>query len=446
MKRSWLSLLVLAPMLALSVGCPKDGVTGKKDAGADGSVPQGNYTVFQLDDSTTWLGSSIQQISIAVRSDDTVGVAFFAENGVDVNSRKLYDIRYLKWNGTTSTPETVRNVFDTFGLSVAFQPSGEPAVAHMGGSTADATFWPQSDAAVSYRAGGTWTEAVAVVDSNEAPGSNAVSNAGFVVGVSPSLVFINGAAFLAYRDVHNGQSAGGGDYGGSDLELASGAPGAWTHEMVQEGGNDKGSYGGHNQMVVGAGGQPAIATDRMPTSANSTGIDVLYRSRNASGAWEKPKKEPFYDLDATKAIKDNKSGPSLAWDAQLGYAIAANNAADSTLYYTQSTNPVTVTWDAADPVVQEGTGSWFPSVAIDPQFHEPAIAFYFCSSTPGKAEGNCTDEDQLRVVQRKGGQWQQEVVDEAGGYQAKLAFLSTGKKVLVYRDPRSKVLKMAVEK
>src|SRR5262249_51834208 len=189
-----------------------------------------------------------------------VGVAYFK----NINSTD-YAIKYVEWqNGTVGTPETVVPALKrVYGLTIAFQNNGQPAVAYLGGSDDGmmSQFWFQSDVAISYRQpSGTWTEYIAVRLSNEAVCGNPVSDNGFVVGLYPALAFVGATAYLAYRDVHDGQFTT--DYTGSDFELASGGPSTWTHRAIVCGGDDKQAYGGHAQMVLGAQGQPAVVSDQ----------------------------------------------------------------------------------------------------------------------------------------------------------------------------------------
>jgi hypothetical protein len=104
-------------------------------------------------------------------------------------------------------------------------------------------------------------------------------------------------------------------------------------------------------------------------------------------------------------------------------------------------------WLAPDPVYQAGSGGWYPSLAIDPKTHDPSIAFYICSPSAGVNEGGCSpNDDELRVSTRVEGNWREVLVDSEGGWSPKLAFLSTGQRVIAYRAPANGALKLAVER
>lgn len=81
----------------------------------------------------------------------------------------------------------------------------------------------------------------------------------------------------------------------------------------------------------------------------------------------------------------------------------------------------------------------------------PWIAYHFCDTRAGIGLGQCSSVDmQLRVAYRRAADatWHNAIVDRQGGWSPKLGFLSTGKKVVVYRQPQGPnvgQLKIAVE-
>ena len=87
-------------------------------------------------------------------------------------------------------------------------------------------------------------------------------------------------------------------------------------------------------------------------------------------------------------------------------------------------------------LVKPSFSSWYPSLAMDPVNHEPAIAFYICSPRSSVNETACTTtEDKLVVAQRVVGTWRETLIDEGGGYHPKIGFFASGKRVVVYRKP-----------
>jgi hypothetical protein len=431
--------LALCLMLALAAckgeeETPPDGGV-KPDAGPDTSSP---FTKLTLEAAA----NELQPLALAVGPGDVIGVAYFFRLG-DSND---YEIRYIQVSsaGQVSQPEKVATVQRVYGVSVAFDSNGRPAVAYLGGPLdPNATFWFQNDVAVAFRTGANqWTESVAVSMSNQAAAGNPVSDSGTVVGLFPALVFNGTQAIVAYRDVHQGATPQQ-DWAGSDLEAATGTPGNWTARMVAAGGNNKQAYGGHISMVL-ANGQPALVHDQIQGSADGTGSNVLFQRRNTDGSWTMPLQ--------VQTVGNTQKGASLAWDPVLGYGIAVVERSDNKLTFVQCRGSTATQcsaagdWTTPDPVYQSGTGGWYPSLAIDPKTHDPSIAFYVCSKSPGANEGSCNpNDDELRVTTRIEGNWREVVVDAEGGITPKMAYLSTGLRVIAYRAPGNGVVKLAVE-
>jgi hypothetical protein len=432
--------LALSLMFTLS-GCP-DGSDPTPDGGIKPppEEPVGaNYTRLTLDGD-----NELQPLALAVGPNDVIGVAYFFRIA-DVNDIPNYEIRYVQIdNGQVSPPERVDTVQRVMGVSVAFDSNGRAAVAYLGGGSDNSAFWFQSDLEVAYRNGpNQWTYSIPVTNGGQAIAGNPVSDRGFLVGLNPSIVFNGTQAFVAYRDGHDGQFEQQ-DWAGSDLEVAIGGPTSWTLRVVAAGGNDKQAWGGHIQMVM-ANGQPALVHDQVSGSPDGTGSNVIFQRRNADGSWTLPLR--------VQSVTNAQRGPSLAWDPMLGYGIAVVERSTNRLTFTQCRGTTATRcaaagdWTSPDPVFELGSGGWYPSLAIDPVTHDPSIAFYICSSSPGANEGSCPPtEDELRVTTRIEGNWREHLVDAGGGFSPKLAYLSTGKRVLAYRTPVGGALRLAVER
>jgi hypothetical protein len=437
-----MKLMLAVPLMAGLIACTSNNNdNNNNDGGQPDGGPLANGTITTLDSST--MDPSLY-LSMAIGPNDRVGTAYFKDTGGG-----NYEIRYIEWkNGTVSASQKLPPAGSTTGnaiqrvegLSVEFQSNGQPAVAYLGG-TDDGTmspYWHQSDTAISFRQsdGTTWVEDIAARMSTDGiPCPNPTSQQGFVVGLFPALKFIGSTAYVAYRDVHSGefnQQA----WNASDLRIAWGTQGSWNQRWILCGGDDKKAYGGHNQMVIGAQGRLAMASDEIFGTADGIGTNVLFHQQNADGTWTStPWNAPVMQ------IANTQRGPSLAYDSTLGYGIAVVDGTSNTLFFTSSTTGAV--WTQQDPVFQSGTGGWYPSVAIDPSVHEPTIAFYFCSTQTGVAEGSCpASQNQLRVAYRTLGNWRQNVIDPHGGVLPKLGYLSTGKRVIVYRDPGTGAVKL----
>lgn len=445
----------------------------RSGSGGDSGVASAAWSLQTLDTSALSNGQSdnlpntLPQLAMAVGTDDTVGVAFYAPQGLNDAGAQLYDLRYLSWKaGVASASQTITNVRNVSGLSVAFaQPGGSPAVSFLGGAypPPGSPLWTQANAAVAFASGGPqgggWTLHIAAVGDDTLgtkvcpePGGDLFDNKGTVVGLDTALVFIHGKAQVAYRDVHYGQGTGtvDSDFGGSDLKLASGGPTSWTYAPVDcsKAAPEQGGHGGHTQLVVGDDGFGALVEDTEP-AGDVPGVGVYFRKQDSSGLWSHPTTAlggPFGDLPQG-GPQDTLSGPTLSYDSQVGYGVAVYDNSAHKLFYTESTSPLT-RWSTSLPLVGSGSQGWYPSLAFDPVAHQPSVAFYYCSSTPGKSQSGCSvSEQSLQIISRLGGNWQTpQVVDSAGALLPKLGFLSTGKRVIVYKDPFTGFLKLAAEK
>jgi hypothetical protein len=434
---------ILSSTLALIMACAGADTNGpnvKPDGGGagGGNGQSGAFNVSVLD------ANAKAPTYFAVAADakaQRLGIVYYSARGTETNAGVPdYDLKYLEWKqGQVSAPETIRFVQRFVGVSAAFQANGEPVVAHLGGAQSfvpgQSIFWFQDDAALSTRAGGQWTETAVARNGDEAACGNPVSDRGNLVGLWPSVLNDGtGKLYLAWRDGHDGQFPQQ-DWGGSDVELAEGNVGAFSIRCVNAGGNNKQAWGGRIQMTMSNTG-PAMVYDQAFGGADTIGNNVIFQKRNADGNWS--------GGVTVMNISNTQTGASVAWDSKEGFGVAAVERASSELKYVSSKNGTT--WSAVDPVFGSGSGGWYPSLAFDPVNHEPAIAFYLCSPRANVNEGQCKpDEDELRVTQRIDGTWRQVLVDAEGGYAPKIGFFDNGKRWVVYRNPASGVLKVAVE-
>lgn len=443
--------------LALALGCGKEEPVNP-DAGTrppDNNNANSNFTQFVVDSEPSEF-HQISSIALAVGPEDRIGMAYFVRLDSQTMNAQDFALRYREFNGGTLGPaETVAKVQRVYGVSVAFGPNGQPAVTYLGGvrdatSAEDSTFWYQSDLAVAYRnANGTWTERIVVRTSGQAVSGNALSDGGWLVGLNPSMVFSGNQALVAYRDGHRG-NFGRQDWEKSDVELAVGGPTAWQHRVVAMGGDGQQGYGGHLSLIM-AGAQPAVVHDTAPEAALAPGSDVVFQRRNADGVtWTTPVK--------VQQVGNTQLGASMAYDATVGFGIAVLSRTDNRLTYidcdesTGTKCTVPGDWSTPDPVYNAGTGGWYPSLAFDPVTHEPSIAYYICALESGRNDSSCNrGDDKLVIATRVAGvRWNEELVDAGGGWSPKLAYLSNGKRIVLYRAPvvapDSGVLKLSVEK
>jgi hypothetical protein len=422
------------------------GVGGGRGGGGAGGGAAGTFTIVELDANARGLFPLAMAVDAA---DGRVVIAYFTPQGTQtVLGVDDLSLKVVEWrNGVATTPQTLRFMQRAPGVAIALHPSTkEPTVAFMGGPdrllpNAPSVFWFQHDASLATRSGTTWLPEVAAQTLGDVcapPGSPMGAS---IIGLWPALRFdAMGRVVFAYRDVHFGQNNT--DYTGSDLESVEGPLNALTPRCVFAGFDLKPGMGARLMMVAGPGDETVLVYDQNVRGGDTEGQDVVMQRRTGTG-WTPP--------NVVLSSGNTQTGPQVAWDPMLGYAVAVVRG--SILAYRQSTNAST--WDNEETVVSEGSGGWYPSLAIDPVSHDPSLAYYACSRSSGVAVTDCqTSQDALRVVTRGGMRWQTPVtVDEEGGWSPKLGFFATGKRVIAYRvanttdgSARAGLLKLAIER
>lgn len=455
-----LLVVLLSSMVAVACSNPNTNDGGGGGAGGAGGAAGGGglepWGLTVLDPNATepnFIAMAVDPVA------ERVGVIYYTPNGTTmhvaggqaafdggVTAEQMvpnYDLKYVEWKqGVVTGPETIRFVQRMEGLSLAFHPTtGHPYAAYLGGApgfvVGQSIYWFQNDAVYAERtAANTWPETVVARTGDQVTCPDTVSNRGFLVGLWPAIGFDStGKLFFAYRDGHDAQFPQQ-DWGGSDVEAWDGTPGGLTGRCVKSGGSNKRGWGGRIKLAM-AGDLPFIAYSLIPTSADGPGSSVMVQRRTAAGPW--------VDAAEVYGAGDTQSGASVAWDGTEGYGIAVLDATTNQLVYLRSADGAA--WDSPDQVFGSGTGGWYPSLAMDPQHHEPAVAFYICSARSNVSAGNCTPaDDELRVMQKVAGNWQKSTVDPDGAYLPQLAFFASGKRVIAYRHPTSGIVKLAVER
>lgn len=428
-----------------------------KDGGGGGGGGTEAFEVFDLDNEAR------ETLFFAMGVDPgttRVGVAYFTPSravttvaGGDGGTEHNFDLMYVEWqDGVISTPQKLRSMQRMIGLSLAFDPlTHEPVVAFLGGDpgfvVGKSIYWYQNDASLMRRSGAAWAETGVATESS--PPSCSPIDIGFLEGLWSNVVFDpSGKMYVAFRDGHNGQFPQQ-DWAASDVEVLEGANEASLSRRCLTG-DHKQAYGGRIDMAIGPNNQPVLVYDQAFGGADTTGQNVLFQMRQSDGSWS---------VGVTLlSISNTMSGASIAYDTTEGIGIAVTDRVTSQLKYIKSATGAS--WTVPDDVFGSGTGGWYPSLSMDPVYHEPAVAFYVCSARSGIADTNCLQsEDELRVTQRVGspGTWRETVVDVNGGWAPKLEFFASGKRVVAYRtpaaldstvkvNPKAGALRLAVER
>ncbi len=395
-----------------------------------GGAPASRYTITSLDGTS----SDPQYMDLAVDATvNRVGIAYFVGVGYDADGSSdapFYDLKYVEWkNGVAGVPELVDRVQRLIGVSIAFDPiTGEPAIGYLGGGSDGSLYWFQSDAEVAIRNGGTWSHQAIATTGFMVTCGNPISDTGTVVGLWSALQYDStGQMWFCYRDVHSAQFPVQ-DWAGSDVECWHGDgtnPASMIGECTQSGGDAKYSWGGHIHMVM-ANDQPAITYEQEPAGGDVASQNVFFQPRAGTG-WQSQRRG-FDD-------REHRRWAALAHDSMLGFGIAAQDASTGVLFYT-SKSPSAQQWSQALEVFGAGTGGLFPSLAIDPTFHEPAIAFFNCSPQSGVNDlSTClTSHQEVGISQLTDGVWNHDTVDTVTARRLRLGFLpASGKRVLAYR-------------
>jgi hypothetical protein len=422
---------------------------GGGNGGGGGTLNR--YTVTTIDSA---MSDSTYMDMVVDKAQNRVGIAYLVGKAVgdpddpDAGA-PVFEVRYTEWkDGVVSTPEVIDHIQRYVGLSIDFHPTtGEPSVAYLGGGSDMSLYWFNSDAVYTSRSGTTWTTTTIAtagfpaIMCGSATNPNPVSDnpSGLLIGVWSAIRYDStGKLWQCSRDGHGAQYPQG-DWGGSDVKCFSGSPGSWTGYCTNPGGNNKQGYGGRIRMAL-AEDKPFITYDQVFGSSDGIGFDVNFQQWNGT-AWT---------ADYVPARSPNTgTGSSPAYDSTAGYGVAFVDGSNNVLYYVDK-SPTASAWNMPDQVYGAGTGGWEPSLAFDPMFHEPAIAYFNCSLQLGANADHCeADHQELVISQRINtgtmSMWRPETVTTEHAHRIRFGFLPNGKRVVVFREYAGGAVKIAVE-
>jgi hypothetical protein len=503
MRRVASFLLLLC--LAAAAGCTGEGSVINTDSGPPCPTCQpdgGRFSLFVVDatnfsppdtgnpaQSSVVGFETISLFQMALAPSGNIGIAYveFSADQTDNKARPdpnlyNYDVLYAEWsNGAVVLgPERVTGsvpVQNFTGVSLDYTSSGQPAVALLGwvpppGYDGTQAFWYQHTGVVSYRssnggAPGTWTQETAVDNSGEAVCGNASCDMGTIVGLFPALFISGTETILAYRDVHFGSSSGTGDFDNSDLEVSYGGPTSWQHFGLAWGkpgiplplrscpaSTGRTAFGSHSKFIHGDSDYPALISDIGGNEYNSNGTNVIFFERSA-GTWSCPVSLIKAGVDSNAMVTE--IGPYMAYDGAAGaqgYAVAMTDISGGGAALYKNCGPGKdctniSNWSVFTTVYASGSGGYFASVALNPDTHDPWVAFYFCSSNSAALVTNCpVSQRQLRVATSVNGtgKWNAQPVDNNGAWQTQMLYLTNPTRLVIgYRDPASGAMKLAVE-
>ncbi len=501
--------IVLSALLALLAACSNGNggssstTNGGNITGGTSSATGGAFSFVAADAADA--GMQGLPIAMAVGPMDQVGVAYFRPTGNslaptgDAGGRVDYGVMYLEVrNGAvTRPPSQIAVVQCQDGLTLNFDAQGDPVVGFLGGGayfydggypadagpdTTGSLYWLQSQPALAYgQTDGGWNLQVCMQDStamgaftwivNGSGGQDMSAmqliNEGNVVGLWPSLLFDGGTTIMAYRDVHFGQFPVQ-DWAASDIKLCQGTPmnwNSWSAPMTIDasGGHKAGGYGSHDQMIFGQSGALAVLCDSVPTGqgvVNQDGNNAWFVQQNL-GPWTNTTSEwtlpinPFNPKNTEADILVNtQSGPQMAYNLTYGYSVVAVDTAPPmgagapALYYVSS--PDGKIWSNRQTVFSLGSGGFYPSIADDPLNANPNIVYTICSANTGILPAPKTCDSPalvLDVVSGNPPDWadNKTTVTNQAAFTPKIAFLSSDKFVIAYRDLDTGAVYVAIQ-
>ena len=289
-------------------------------------------------------------VVVSPRQDSGV-IAMFPDAGI-----VDYDIMFREFDvdaGVASAPQLVQTVQRFFGVSVAYQVNGFPAVAYLGGPPDfTETFWFQNDAAIAYNQGGRWMEQVAATDSSPPMASppSPPSDKGKIVGFYPALIFEGNNAVLAYRDGHFGQSAGTGDWNSADLEMADrrahrvdpGGAAAVRRQQARVRRSQPHHLRGEDAELRAAGRSGRLGSrghgaghlrggHRVLRAAERRDLEEL---RRAPAAHHRSTPRASSARTGRRMLPNTQAGPSIDYRDNFGYGVAVTNRSQNGVFFT----------------------------------------------------------------------------------------------------------------
>jgi len=327
----------------------------------------------------------------------------------------------------TEVVDEVELVGRPTGLSLAFDASGAPMVAYMGGQPAQYRCGG-TDSILSTRSGGTWNRSTVDAD-GAVPGMifdedvtfcadyQDACNKGDVVGLWPALGFFDGAPALAYRDIHFGFGVDAEEK--ADLQLY------WRGQRVTA---EATSGGGQYTRLAadGAGGLHVAHYNehKLSSAIPNVSTEGIWMLHFEDGAWSRE-----------KVVATTPVGESLALAATGGtIGLAWHEPKAGVVRYAERNG---TTWAAPQVVDNRGHTGLAPSLAFD-EGGRPALAYRRCGPA-GQAGTDCTAaDDALRFAIRTAGVWKTSTVRSDEGRQDGLAtslvFDADGRPAILFQE------------
>ncbi|HUJ26860.1 MAG TPA: hypothetical protein VLW85_12630 [Myxococcales bacterium] len=383
MRRLLLALLLAAGCSSNSPGAPPDGGDGgQSDAGDAGPTWSTPATL----DSNSGAGFDL---AATVDPSGKPAVAYFRQdaNSFDATCNQTLGCPQFALvvaretsPGTWTTEDvpaslTGGDLNGHYGVSLAFDNQGNPAVVYMGGDTSqnDPEFsdnrWKDfatgaplpSDWVVARKSGSTWSKTTLATSSDSIVSDAAqigsqVDDNGPVVGLWAGIVFdADGTFHGVHRDVHF--AADFSAFTDSNLEYGhfSASNAKLAGEMVGSNRYPSGQLiagaGTYTSLVL-AGGQPAVSFALGPNQPNDS-TQVWFAKRTGANAWTR--------TQVSNVTGRVGHGPSLAYSASQGFAIGFLDATQGDLLVATSSDGLT--WGTPNTIEALGETGYHPAAA-----------------------------------------------------------------------------------
>ncbi len=305
------------PLLTLLLGCSPDGVDETfapvTDPGLDGEAPQAPWTLEQMSEAPGGLHTRL-----AIAADGTRWAAWWTGvNEVDgvceevqpaPPPRMRQDLIVARDDGTGWQLESLDRPAIPLtppGLGLALTAEGQPVVAWTGGEP-EGTWCGGHDAMIATLDGG-WQVEVAAATSGEAAAGQPASDAGYVVGLWPTVAAGPDGLAVAYRDIHFGALQRD-DQHRADAELALRSESGWAHIPIDvgEGAGERGA------LIFDAAGRPVLF-HAVPVAAQAGSRKGLWATRG--DAWERVQLHEGEVPNVVSAVAHPNGGLSVAFYA-----------------------------------------------------------------------------------------------------------------------------------
>jgi hypothetical protein len=444
---SGISGCVLLMAVAGICGCKDEGEAGPdkpdtglgtptdSDTGTGAAMPK--WSIEMVQDESFGI-----QARMALGPNDMLGMVWYANSyfqdgtceELDAGPAALLRQRfYLGTKAKGAVAWTVEEVddpaiaFEATGLSLAFSPSGDPAIAYTGGEP-DSRYWcGGNDAVLATRTQGQWQFDAASTLSGDSQSGLVGSDEGMVVGLWPALAFsASGDPAIVHKDAHFGSQQSIDDRK-ADAEFAWRRGGSWIHEYI-----DANEGAGEYNALVFDGDVP-IAFYGIPVETQQDSRKGIWAARRApDGTWDERVQlhRGAFHKEIAAGFNPVTGELVAAFYSATDNGIRVRRLADLDQFADASAWTTEI---ATSAIYDEGQ---FVSLAFTPQGKE-VLAYHRCRLNTSTSDSCDQNDEAAMLAINENGVWKTEVINEAEygscGEYTSVVVDSTGVAHVVYR-------------